>query len=164
MRVYKILKISFTEEDLSWLLLFLEHLREYQVYPNSEWKESIQQEFVLTLLDAGKIQQEWCRWWVWVRWEDLGREDCRIACLAQLKKGKGWEGFSQGNMTLLSTAVLGKEREKSKGTVRKRRKEMPFFCLDSTLHNTTFYDLKQHLFFCGLSLNFSPCISMARKP
>lgn len=58
MRVYNILKISFTEEDLSWLLLFLEHLREYQVYPNSEWKESIQQEFVLTLLDAGKIQQE----------------------------------------------------------------------------------------------------------
>lgn len=58
MRVYKILKISFTEEDLSWLLLFLRAPQGVSSYPNSEWKESIKQEFVLTLLDAGKIQQE----------------------------------------------------------------------------------------------------------
>lgn len=63
MRVHKILQICFTEEDWSWLLVLLEHLG--QVCTSLELKDSIEQEFALTLLGAGKIQQnhrqEWFR-------------------------------------------------------------------------------------------------------
>lgn len=57
----------------------------------------------------------------WVGWEDTVREDCRAIYLAWLRKE--WKGFLQGNVALLSTTVLRKEREQQRAQADCQKKE-----------------------------------------